>query len=85
MNKELTPLEALAALERIKSHYKDKVCIDVLDDFDIIETALKAFQLIIDRRCDIHYIGFFTIINHELEMSKDETKFVEDVLNESTN
>ena len=31
----------LQALERIKSHYKDKVCIDVLDDFDIIETSLK--------------------------------------------
>lgn len=38
MNEDSTPLQAL---ERIKSHYKDKVCIDVLDDFDIIETALK--------------------------------------------
>lgn len=34
----------LQALERIKSHYKDKVCIDVLDDFDIIETALKKYE-----------------------------------------
>ena len=42
MNKELTPLEAL---ERIKSHYNDKVCVDVLDDFDIIETALKRLAV----------------------------------------
>lgn len=41
MNEDSTPLQAL---ERIKSHYKDKVCIDVLDDFDIIETTLEDYE-----------------------------------------
>lgn len=42
----------------------------------------KALQLIIERRCNIRYVGFFTIDSHELPMSKDEVKFVEDILNE---
>lgn len=41
MSKDLTPLQAL---KRIKSHYNDKVCIDILEDFDLIETALKRLE-----------------------------------------
>ena len=36
--------KALEALERIKSHYNDRVCIDILEDFDLIETALKRLE-----------------------------------------
>lgn len=43
MSKELTPLQAL---ERIKSHYNDRVCVDILEDFDLIETALKRLEKI---------------------------------------
>ena len=38
MNKELE------ALKRIKSHYNDRVCIDILEDFDLIESALKRLE-----------------------------------------
>ena len=38
MNKELE------ALKQIKSHYNDRVCIDILEDFDLIETALKRLE-----------------------------------------
>ena len=34
----------LEALKRIKSHYNDRVCIDILEDFDLIETALKRLE-----------------------------------------
>lgn len=36
--------KGLEALKRIKSHYNDRVCIDILEDFDIIEKELKEHE-----------------------------------------
>lgn len=64
----------LQALERIKSHYKDKVCIDVLDDFDIIETALVEKEEIFEN----HNIKSFTELNERL-CDYNELKFDDDI------
>lgn len=73
--------KGLQALQQLKAHHYGTI-----ESFDkklsIIEKELKALQLIIDRRCDIRYVGFFVVDSHELPMSKEEVKFVEDVLNE---
>lgn len=39
-------LNGLEALKRIKSRYNDRVCIDILEDFDLVEKELKAFEII---------------------------------------
>lgn len=33
--------KGLEALKEIKSHYNDRVCIDILEDFDLVEKELK--------------------------------------------
>ena len=36
--------KGLEALKRIKSRYNDRVCIDILEDFDTIEKELKEHE-----------------------------------------
>ena len=79
----------LQALERIKSHYKDKVCIDVLDDFDIIETALKKYEHSQQQR-ELYFKQAKELKSIELgnqkklktlEIIKEKKWLVEDILN----
>lgn len=36
--------KGLESLERIKSRYNDRVCIDILEDFDLVEKELKEYE-----------------------------------------
>lgn len=52
--------KGLEALKRIKSRYNDRVCIDILEDFDLVEKELKdgeknkkALEIIKEKVLDI--------------------------------
>jgi len=52
--------EGLEALKRIKSRYNDRVCIDILEDFDLVEKELKALKIIVSI-FDIKIVGDYLI------------------------
>ena len=55
--------KGLEAFKRIKSRYNDRVCIDILEDFDTIEKELKEHEQYkaIEEELGIDLYTFFTV------------------------
>ena len=82
--------KGLDALKRIKSRYNDRVCIDILEDFDLVEKEIKALEII--KKKDIHktmlsltqsadeYNHFIDDVDENLQLTQKEYDLLKKVL-----
>ena len=72
--------EGLEALKRIKSRYNDRVCIDILEDFDLVEKELKALEIVKEKPQATLWL--FQHCDKEMEYEDMISLFKEDITKE---